>query len=296
MIRIATITLSMIIALQGFAFGQGLLDSVFGPGGLGLWGGNSSGQFNPQGYQESPPMPQQQQYPQPPAAPGQQYPSAAGYPQQYYGQQQGVYSDWQNQPPAVIGSTDQYGGSQQYPQQQPQQQYAEQPQYQQYPAQQQYQQQYPPQQPQYAPPQQQYGPQPMPAAQSRAPQRPLRPGQYAPGQSPVGPGQMRAEDLPAGSVRVTTTTPDGTTVQYYPPSGEPDESVGRTPRQRRLVAPKPARTKQMQKNADQTPGVGAPRGAAPIAMPKPVEIPQGQDPRYGWGAAVDRAPSAPPVR
>lgn len=298
MIRIGVIACVMIIAFQGFAFGQGLLDSVLGPGGLGLWSGDSSRQFNPQGYQG--PQPQQQQYYQPPAAPGQQYPQAAGYPQQYYGQQQGVYSDWQNQQPAVIGSPDQYGASPQYPEQQ---QYAEQPQYQQYPAQQQYppqqqyQQQYPPQQQQYAPPQQQYAAPQVPASQPRGPQQPLRPGQYSPAQGTTGPGQVRAEDLPPGAVRMTVTTPEGTTVQYYPPTGEPDsESVARPPRQKRPAAPKPTRAKQVQQQTEQTSGVGPQQGAAPIAMPKPVEIPKGQDPRYGWGAAVDRAPSAPPVR
>jgi hypothetical protein len=31
-------------------------------------------------------------------------------------------------------------------------------------------------------------------------------------------------------------------------------------------------------------------------MPRPVEIPQEQDPRAGWGAALNRAPSAPAGR
>ena len=39
MIRIGVIAFVMIIAFQGFASGQGFLDSVLGPGGLGLWSG-----------------------------------------------------------------------------------------------------------------------------------------------------------------------------------------------------------------------------------------------------------------
>jgi UPF0755 protein len=267
------IALMLIIALQGLAFGQGLLDSVLGPGGLGIWGGGSDQQFSPQSTYGSPPGQQQQYYP----PQGQQ-----GYSQpQSYGTQQGVYSDWYNQPPAAAGSPGvQYGGvPQQYSQQEPQiQQYPPQ-QYQQYPQQQQYQQQFPQQG--YAP-QQQYA-----APQQTAPQPPqqqLRPGQYSPNQPAPGQGQMTADDLPSGAVRIMTTTPDGTTVQYYPPAGEPDAAAVPPQRQRRPAA-KPARQRQTETSAPQTQ-----QGTAPIAMPKPMELPK-QDPRYGWGAQ-----SAPTVR
>jgi hypothetical protein len=262
MIRTGMIALVMIIAFQGFACGQGLLDSVLGPGGLGIWGGGGSDQqFNPQATYGSPPGQQQQYYP----PTGQQ-----GYPPQSYGTQQGVYPDWQNQAPAAMGMPGaQYGGvPQQYPEEQ---QYTGQPQ--QYPAQQVRQQQYP----QQLPPQQ-------------VQQQQLRPGQYSPNQAP-GPGQMTADDLPSGAVRIMTTTPDGTTVQYYGPTGEPDAGgVSRPQRPKRPAAAKPARQKQSQQETEQTSAPQAQTGTAPIAMPKPMELPK-QDPRYGWGA-----PSAPSAR
>ena len=38
MLRTGLLTIAMIVALQGFCFGQGFLDSLLGPSGLGLWG------------------------------------------------------------------------------------------------------------------------------------------------------------------------------------------------------------------------------------------------------------------
>ncbi|AFM25788.1 hypothetical protein [Desulfomonile tiedjei] len=266
MIRVGTL-LILIIAFQGVAFGQGLLDSVLGPGGLGIWGGNSGSQFNPQAQYGAPQMPQQ-----PYQQPGQAMP---GQPQGYqpYYNQQGVYSDWHTQQPAMQAPQEQYGMPQETV---TEQQYGGQPQYQQYP-QQPYQQQYAaPQQQQYAPPAQ--------PAQRRG--QPLRPGQYAPDRNPAAPGPITADDLPSGAVRITTTTPDGTTIQYYPPTGEVDEAPQVRPRPRRQ-APKPARERQIQQQTDQTSTVQQ----GNIAMPRPVQIPQGQDPRQGWGSAVDRAPS-----
>ena len=48
MLRTGLLTIAMIVALQGFCFGQGFLDSLLGPGGLGLWGGGdaASQQYN----------------------------------------------------------------------------------------------------------------------------------------------------------------------------------------------------------------------------------------------------------
>jgi hypothetical protein len=270
------IALMMIIAFQGFAFGQGLLDSILGPGGLGIWGGGSDQQFNPQGTYGSQPGPQQ--YYQPPGQ--QQY-------QQQYGAQQGVYPDWYNQSPAVAGTPGvQYGGvPQQYSDQQPQYQQSPPQQYQQYPQQQQYQMQYPPQQGYAQPPQQYASPQ---QGAPQVQQQQLRPGQYSSNQPPPGPGQMSADDLPSGAVRIMTTTPDGTTVQYYPPAGDPDAGTV-APQQQRRTSPKPARQRQTQQQTS-TSAPQTQQGTAPIAMPKPVEPPK-QDPRYGWGAQ-----SAPTVR
>ena len=48
MLRTGLLTIAMIVALQGFCFGQGFLDSLLGPSGLGLWGGGdaASQQYN----------------------------------------------------------------------------------------------------------------------------------------------------------------------------------------------------------------------------------------------------------
>jgi hypothetical protein len=312
MLRTGFVTIAMIIALQGFCFGQGILDSLLGPGGLGVWGGDAGNQYNnpqmwggAQGPQQQPyqqpsyPGQQQMSYPQPGA---QAYPP--GYSQQGYSnpqapgyQQQGLYADWQNYPAAPIGGNPQEYSAQQQPaatqQYQAPQQSAAPQQYQappQYQAQQQYQ---PPQQYTTAPPQ--AGPtQPMQAAPG---QSPLRPGQYVPGEGPI-----TADDLPAGAVRVTTTTPEGTRVEYYPPTGElgappPEGAVRRPARQPKPkpAAAKPQGARQAQPREQNVSGAESP-GSSSIAMPKPVEIPQGQDPRYGWGAAVNRGPVAPSAR
>jgi hypothetical protein len=272
MLRKGMLILALIGATQGLCFGQGILDSVLGPGGLGIWGGDSSHLTNQQ-YPSAPPQQQPPYQDQQPAYPGQQAPyPGAGYPQNPYYNQQGVYGDWQNYPPATIGGAgqDQYPAEQQYqpPQYSTQTQTVPQVQG----------------PPQVAPQQ--------PPVQAQM-QQPMLPRQYPPGPPPV-----RAEDLPAGAVRITTTTPDGTTVQFYPPDGQPMQEPGvAPPQQPRRMRAKPSTAKQAAPRATQ------PRektGAAPssgdgVAMPKPVEVPQG-DPRYGWGSAINRAPVAPEVR
>ncbi len=276
---IRTIIIVTVFCLTaGNCFGQGLLDSVLGPGGLGVWGSNqnvSTPNYGPYGsgapnaqYQP----PQQQQYQA-------QAPMHPGY------NQPGVYGDWQNYPPAVTGTPEQM----QYPASADgsavQQQYSPQAQAQQ--------QQYPPQYQQQAP-QAQGGrpmswqappgqPQPQPQAVQGG-QAPMQ-GQAQPQQAPP---QVSAEDLPAGAVRITTTTPDGTSVEYYPPAGQPmyaPEQAPPAPPQPQPVKPRRLKHKQAK---EQKPAQAAPN-RGPIAMPKPVPIPQNQDPRYGWGVA----PSAP---
>jgi len=101
------------------------------------------------------------------------------------------------------------------------------------------------------------------------------------------------EDLPAGAVRVTTTTPDGTTVQYYPPSGElEDEQAVARPRPRQQARPRQAAAGAQRARppaaAQQQVEVST-QSRADIAMPKPVQIPQTQDPRSGWDAGLGRA-------
>lgn len=260
------ITMVMLISMLmcGQCLAQGFMDSILGPGGIGLYGASNTGQFNYQQYQNGSMYPAAAQ--QSMQQPG--YDQSGGYPpQQYgyqppppYGAQQGLYSDWHvNQP--------------QGPQGPPPVQYSA-------PA-----------------PQPGYAPQPM--AQQQAYSQPAsqpRSEQYSPSYPQP---QGFDENLPAGAVRITTTTPDGTIVQYYPPSGDQEEQQVNQPSQRRQkprTAARPATPKPKQQASEQ-PQVSAPSQAGgSIAMPRPVEIPKEEDPRAGWGAAVNRVPSAPQAR
>ncbi|MCA1960978.1 MAG: hypothetical protein LDL33_09285, partial [Desulfomonile sp.] len=257
-------------------YGQGFLDSVLGPSGFGLWGGGqfeqqTTQQFNsPQFYQGQMNPEQAGQYPQ---AQMQQAPVQYGQPQmpgaypqqgapqvQYYSNQPGAEAGWQAQQPMM---------------------------------------QQPSAQPYQAPPPVRYAPQQPLQAQSPPPgapvQPPLRPGQYSPQQGP--PGAMDIDQLPPGAVSITTITPEGTTVQYYPPAGEAPPPVQQPVRR---VAPqqkkKPSATERAKPAQEQT--VAGPRSdeSGAVAMPKPVQVPQGRDPRSGWDHAVNRAPRAPEVR
>ncbi len=300
------VTTIMVMAMAGTACGQGILDSVLGPGGLGVWGGgqppqqmnqqfsdpqfygaqNSPMQFQGQGY---PPQEQYPQYPQQGAPPSQYgYPQQA-QPQQYgqppYSNESGVYADWYEHPPAVPGGEH---VPQAYPQQTaPPVQYTMPPQG-------------PPQQQQMqGPPQQQQmqGPPPQGQYQGQYPPGQYHPGQYSTQQGPPS----GADDLPAGAVRVTTTTPSGTTVQYYPPVPDPDNPQAmapQRPRPRRASAPRRARPRPQTQNAQS----GPPAAARPspnvqyntstsIAVPQPVQIPAGRDPRAGWESKLDQLPA-----
>ncbi len=118
MLRTGLITIAMIAALQGICFGQGFLDSILGPSGLGLWGAASQQYKTPQTWEgaqgssqqpyQNPATDGQQQITYPPAgtqAHLQGYPAKGdGYPQQGYNdQQQGVYGRPQNYTPSPIG-------------------------------------------------------------------------------------------------------------------------------------------------------------------------------------------------
>jgi hypothetical protein len=278
MLRTGLVVIGLILALQCQASAQGFLDSIFGPSGLGLWGDNFTGQFNsPEPYASGNQFPGQTQY--------QGYPQAPGYQQQYYPPQQGYAPQGQGyyqQPGAA--APQQYSYSQQYA---PTQQYGSQ--------------QYAPQQPapvQQLTPQQRVAPtngQRASRAQ-RAPASARTPTQYAPTPQPGAPGQLpiSADDLPPGAVSISTTTPEGTRVEYYPPQGEqgPPPGVRQRPRQKKQSKAASTQPRHI-KPRQQTSGVGPEASAAPIAMPKPVEIPGGQDPRAGWGAAVNQGPRAP---
>jgi hypothetical protein len=117
----------------------------------------------------------------------------------------------------------------------------------------------------------------------------LRPGQYSPHTQP----QAFDENLPSGAVRITTQTPDGTTVQYYPPAGE---EIAPMPKPRRDQGPnKPARVKKPAQEQGPAPAANQ-NTSGSIAMPRPMEIPQGQDPRSGWNSLSSGAPAAPQVQ
>lgn len=287
MFRILILITACLIAFQGLAYGQGLLDSVLGPGGLGLWGGDQSQQSfsqqwnSPQAYGGGygPGNPYQQQpgaagyppsgagpqgygYPAPGAAPqGYGYPAPGAAPQGYSPPPSGgMYADWQSYQPGAQGTPPPVSYSSPAPQQMPQAT------------------------------SQQYAPQAMPQQQPRAgvappgqggPQTPLRPGQYAPRQGP-----MDVDSLPPGATQITTTTPDGTTVQYYPPPGEPVPPAGAVARPPRQARPRAAAGQAGKKQVTAPKASVAPteQSTTGIAMPKPVEAPPSQDPRAGWTA------------
>lgn len=260
MVRIIITVVALVFFLQGSCPAQSLLDSVFGSGGLGIWNSDPQNQFAPNTVMQDPQYGagQQQQM---------SYPSQTGYqdpngPYQQPQYQQGYANPNQQQgavqPPVSYAPSPQGGN-------------------------------YAPQaQQQYAPPgqmpAQQYA-QPAPPAAAR----PLRPGQYRPEPPPTytSNAPISAEELPAGAVRVTTTTPDGTTVEYYPPAEE-QQQYPPNPRQIRQPKPKqatakPARQKQAVQSEMRAPGAES-STASSIAMPKPVEVQKAQDPRYSWGA------------
>lgn len=263
MLRVWMVALVLTVVLQGMAYGQGFVDSILGPGGLGFWGSPQGqqpivNQFNsPQFYQGSV-GPNAQSFQQPgltgqppsvtysqPTAPGYPQPGAApqpyGYPNQGYVSQPGVYGQWQNYGPTPPGA--------------------------------------PPPVRYSAPPPQSPAGMPAPVASG---QPPLRPGQYSPRQGP--PSEDDVDRLPPGALRITTTTPEGTTVQYYPPSGAampPQQTFGAQPRPR--PARSPAQTRKRESPETQAAESSNAAATGQIAMPKPVQIPSRRDPRSGWG-------------
>jgi hypothetical protein len=134
-------------------------------------------------------------------------------------------------------------------------------------------------------------------------QPPLRPGQYARNQPPPAP-RSTVDDLPAGAVRVTVDTPEGTMVQMYPPAGTPMPMAATVqPRGPQAAQGKPRRLRAKNRKAKRpTPSASqaAPLGnqvsssktpeKQHIVMPTPVSVPQSKDPRIGWGQAVNRFP------
>ena len=299
MLRTGLLTIAMIVALQGFCFGQGFLDSLLGPSGLGLWGGGdaASQQYNNPQMWGGAQGPQQQPYQQP-GAPGQQQIdlSACRCPGLPPGLSCRIWLSTARVWPAATGSLSETGktirrhllaaisssiaastGAFRSPAiPDPSSSSTQAPQ-------------------RYTAPPVQAAPASPTQAAPRQPS--LRPGQYVPGHAPVA----TADDLPPGAVRMTTTTPEGAWVQYYPPTDEPGAAPGCQPSARLgSLSPNPPPAKaQSAKHAqphEQTTSGTESRMAPPIEMPKPVEIPQSLDPRYGWDTAVNRGPVAPAAR
>ncbi len=248
MSKLGIVALLAILFISGTAFGQSLLDSVFGPSGLGVWGAPPAGQQfdDPRyygGYMSTDPnQPMGQQTPSGyPQGYAQQYPQDAyGYGQPQYAPQQPYYPQAPGGPAAAVPSP-QYGAAPTQPA---------------------------PQAPPVARP-----PSPRSGAQGQA----QRTSRQRPVTGPQETGGKFGDPLPPGAVRITTTTPEGTIVQYYPPAGtEGSEQAYQRPRPRAASSRAPRSDQQgTQRPPSETSG-------SSIAMPKPVPIPQGQDPRAGW--------------
>ena len=309
MFRVAGICFVLVIVCASAGFSQGLFESVLGPNGFGIYSGPNiqsqmMGQFsnpqflgirNPQerGGLANSALPGQSQPPWPGAQQtyGQQPAYGQGIGQQQYAQQGqgtaytpggGLYPDWyQNVTPQAPAQP-------QYVQPQPQPQYTQPA-----PA---------PRQPVQA----RAAPRRPAQTQPQAPiaQPPLRPGQYTRNQPPPAP-RNSVEDLPAGAVRVTVDTPEGKSVQMYPPPGTPMPMAATVqPRGPQAPQGKPRRLRAKSRTTAKRPTPSTSKAVplsnqvstskAPekqhIAMPTPISVPQGKDPRIGWGHAVKRLP------
>ena len=248
MSKVGIALILVVLCMYGTASGQSLLDSVFGPSGLGVWGAPQAGQQfdDPRYYGGNVGADPNQQVLQP-TQPG--YPQ--GYDQQYPQQAYG-YGQQPQSPPL------------QYYPQAPGQPIAP---------------------PQYGPPPVQAPPQGPASVQRPAPRTAAQPQRQrsAPQRAATAPPPQEAggkfgDPLPPGAVRITTSTPEGTVVQYYPPSGaaEGEQTYAQRPRPRAASSRAPRTEHQATQAQAETPGRSS------IAMPKPVPIPQGQDPRSGW--------------
>lgn len=247
MSKLGIAILFVVLLMHGTALGQSLLDSIFGPSGLGVLGAPQAGaQFDdPRYYRGSVNADPSRQMAQP-SQPG--YPEgysqgpqqAYGYGQQPYAPGQQYYPQDPNQPPAPVPPP-QYGPAPQLP-------------------------------PQGASQVQRS----LPRATSQS-QGQRSAHQRVIAAPPQETGGRFGDPLPPGAVRVTTTTPEGTIVQYYPPTGTPEGEQAYRQRPRPSAASsRPPRVEQ-QKAHEQPEAV-----RSSIAMPKPVPIPQNQDPRIGW--------------
>lgn len=248
MSKVGIVIVVAAIFISSAAFGQSILDSVFGSSGLGLWGTPQAGsQFDDPRYYSGNANPSLMQQAPQPSTPGYHQGYTPYYPQQAYGYGQPQYYQQQQYPQAPYQT-----GAQ--------------------------------------PPVTQYGPGPVQAAPQAPPsvqspatrssaknQRRTTSARRSTATSPQETGGKFGDPLPPGAVRITTSTPEGTIVQYYPPAGtaENEQTYGQRPRPRAAASRVPKQEQQAAR--DQSEPV-----RSSIAMPKPVPIPQGQDPRTGW--------------
>jgi len=247
MSKVGIAVMLAVLFCHGAAFGQSLLDSVFGSSGLGVLGApQGSPSFDdPRYYSGNVNADPNQQVGQP---------TQPGYPQGYDPQY----------PPQTYG----YGQSQNAPQQ---------PYYPQAPSQPTAQESVPRYGAAPAPPAPQASPSVRPSPRSSGQSQRQRTARQRPATSPQETTGKFGDPLPPGAVRITTTTPEGITVQYYPPAEAPENEQAYSQRPRPRAAASRAPRSEQQATQVRPESVGS-----SIAMPKPVPIPQGQDPRMGW--------------
>ncbi len=284
---------ALITMISSPALGQGLMDSVLGAGGLGLWGGGTQqsvlNTFNsPQFY--GAPMARPGQY----SAPGQsaqqgQAPAQNNYQQpqpvnaqnyyhpNVYSNGKGLYPDWYDVGP---------GG---------------------YPTGQANQQPVAPQQnqaiPQNQPAQQNNNNVAQPPQANYQPQTQSNPNMAQnSGQPPNSQANQRPdlsndpENLPSGAVKIITTTPEGTTVQYYAPQG----GAAQYPANSNTLPQNQAPTRPSARGLENQPTSAAPnqqgqdRTTTRIARPSPTARPSSMDPRQSFGSGVSQGPPKNP--
>jgi hypothetical protein len=248
MIRILMVWLSITLALAGPALAQGVVESLIGSGmsGFGGTGSKLLNSFTSPRFYGGSYDPSRAQYRRPGAAPQQaQGGGRSGNYRITPPSTPGIYPDWQGGRPTTSAPPVTYSAPRPDRQTAPQRRRTR-----------------------------------APAAQRNAQRAPVGAVRYSPAQRPLD-----VDQLPSGAVQVTTTTPQGTVVQYYAPPGETPPPP--TPRYRdRRPRPRPASATAKPKprtRGGSKATVQDTRGRQTgIAMPRPVEIPSGADPRSGW--------------
>lgn len=284
--------LALTIIIVSPALGQGFMNSVFGEGGLGLWGGGTQqsvlntfnspqfygaptarpGQYSAPGYGPQQGQAAQNNYQQPQQMNAQNY-----YHPNVYSNGRGLYPDWYDVGPNgyPTGQANQQPianqQNQAVPQNQPVQQNNNNV---------------------AQPPQANY--QPQTQANTNMAQNS--------GQPPNSPGNQipdlsnDPENLPSGAVKIITTTPEGTTVQYYAPQGGSTQY----PANSNTAPPNQAPTRPSARGftpqgseaaANQQ---GQEQATTRIARPTPTTRPSSVDPRQSFGSGISQGPPKNP--